>query len=226
MKVQKVIARFSTAPSSQTELRRVARSLGSELPRQRVDTLREFRSEISRTAISTDAEVPIDQMSYAAGYVDSMMDVTAEYETCVLAGEQSAELPVDVARGIQIAVELFRHMLTSPFNSDAALAAVAGSVLGDPLAATEAVELWARESQAAGLIHEPSGVQASAGVPARAMTAMGSTPHIVPGELLWGQESDAATPARPSLLRAMTESPRASTNSEVVQLHVEKDLPA
>lgn len=216
MKVPKVVARFSKAPRDPSELRRVARSLGSELPRQRVETLREFRAAMTRTPVAerTDgtSQMAVDRTSYAVGYLDSMMDVTAEYESIMTAGENRVELSADVARGIQIAVQLFQHMSTSPFASDTALTAIAGGVLGDTMLAAQAVEMWSHESHAAGLITEPYAAAADTGrIPTAVPVAVGSAQHLIPEELLWANESAArdevvaSRSSRPSLMRAITE---------------------
>ena len=222
MKVSKVVARFSSAPNDPAELRRVARSLGSELPQQQVETLREFRAAMARTPITQTpsddlADVKLDQTSYAVGYVDSMMDVTSEYEAVVLADEDSAELSADVARGIHIAVELFHHLSTSSYTSDSALTAIASGILGDSSTAAAAVELWSQQSHAAGLITQPYGNSQTDAVPQavpqaipqaipRAISmATGSIPAIIPEELRWDGEPVEPVNQRPSILRAMTE---------------------
>lgn len=155
MKVSKVIRRFAESPSDQTELRRVARSLGSELPLQRTEVLREFRAGIANTSLGYQQSPLIDDVSYAAGYVDSMLDVTAEYETAFNREQMTVGLSDDVARGIRLAIELFHHLLTSPFDTSNTLATVAVGILDDPHVALEAVQLWERESCSAGLITEP-----------------------------------------------------------------------
>jgi len=47
MNVRKIVARYSAAPEEPTELRRVARALGHELPRERLDVLGSFRSAMA-----------------------------------------------------------------------------------------------------------------------------------------------------------------------------------
>lgn len=205
MKVSKVVARFSKAPNDPTELRRVARSLGNELPRKDVDTLREFRAAIVQTPIvhDDDSAVPrpivtgrttvrnvdVDPASYAVGYVDSMMDVTAEYESIVSFAHDEPALSTDVVRGIQLAVQLFQQMSTSPFATDSALIDIAGSILGDQHVAAQAVEMWSRESRAAGLITEPFAPAAStARAPTNPPLATGSVPHVVADERIWADE--------------------------------------
>ena len=210
MKVPKVVARFSKAPSDPAELRRVARSLGSELPHKRVETLREFRAALVKTPIAeSQDETLLDRTSYAAGYVDSMMDVTAEYESMVAFGESRQELSADVVRGIQIAVQLFHHISTSSYASEAAFTAIASGILGsDPLIAAQAVDIWSHESYAAGLISDPYATTASAASVPTPVMAAGSVPTAVPEELLWAQEPSAhddAVGSRPSTLRAITE---------------------
>lgn len=86
MKVKKVVSRFAAAPDDGQELQRVARALGSELPRHRLDVLREFRAQLAR--------VSLNENSYAAGYVNGMLDVAAEYEIFV----QKAAEEQDLAR--------------------------------------------------------------------------------------------------------------------------------
>ena len=75
MKVKKVLGRFTAAPEDERELRRVARALGSELPRNRLEALQDFRASLARVVVS--------EGSYASGYVAGMLDVTAEYQVYV-----------------------------------------------------------------------------------------------------------------------------------------------
>lgn len=89
MKIKKVISRFAKACESEVELRRVARALANELPRQRLDALRSFRAEMARIA------VPVK--SYAAGYVAGMLDVTVEYEISVQQASENEAL-MQIAR--------------------------------------------------------------------------------------------------------------------------------
>ncbi|MCG8419242.1 MAG: MarR family transcriptional regulator [Proteobacteria bacterium] len=84
MNLKKVLTRFALSPDDHGELRRVARALGNELPRHRLDVLRSFRSELARMCVSG--------ASYAAGYVAGMLDVTAEYESTVRKGEEDNAL--------------------------------------------------------------------------------------------------------------------------------------
>lgn len=72
MKLQKTLARLATASDDPTELRRVARALASELPRERIEVLRGVRAGLART--------PLPEKSFAAGYVAGMLDVATEYE--------------------------------------------------------------------------------------------------------------------------------------------------
>jgi DNA-binding MarR family transcriptional regulator len=58
----------------------LARSLGNELPRERLDILNNFRSGLARASVFEGAE-GVEAESYAMGYVASMLDVIAEYET-------------------------------------------------------------------------------------------------------------------------------------------------
>lgn len=84
MNLQKILTRFTHAPEDRGELRRVARALGNELPRQRLKILRSFRAQMAR--------VSMRGKSYAAGYVSGMLDVTAEYESTVQQGEEDGAL--------------------------------------------------------------------------------------------------------------------------------------
>lgn len=72
MKLQKTLARLAAASDDPTELRRVARALASELPRERIEVLRGVRAGLART--------PLPERSFAAGYVAGMLDVATEYE--------------------------------------------------------------------------------------------------------------------------------------------------
>ncbi|WP_428264031.1 helix-turn-helix domain-containing protein [Haliangium sp.] len=72
MKVDKVLKRLAAKPEDAEELRRVARALGSELPRQRLEVLRAFRAGLAR---QTEPEG-----TFADGYLNGMLDITAEYE--------------------------------------------------------------------------------------------------------------------------------------------------
>lgn len=226
MKVSKVVTRFSTAPSDQNELRRVARSLGGELPRQQVETLREFRAAMARTPIGSTTDVSVDQTSYAVGYVDGMLDVTAEYESVIAEAQRNDELSADVARGIQIAVGLFQHMATSPYASDSALNAIAGGILGDQSIAAEAVDLWSRESRAAGLISELHEAQSDTSavpdaVPTAVPVALGSMAHRVPEEFIWGDEPtliDEPVDHRPHAMRAITEPLSEYSMSDTIEI--------
>lgn len=84
MKVDKVLTRFSSAPEDERELRRVARALGSELPNQRLDVLRRFRAGLANQAMTGG--------SFARGYIDGLLDVTAEYEVSLRQVADEAEL--------------------------------------------------------------------------------------------------------------------------------------
>lgn len=84
MKVDKVLTRFAGAPEDEGELRRVARSLGNELPRQRIDILRQFRAGLSQQEVRPG--------SFAQGYVNGLLDVTAEYETSLREVADEAEI--------------------------------------------------------------------------------------------------------------------------------------
>jgi DNA-binding MarR family transcriptional regulator len=243
MNFTKVLTRFAAAPRDRAELRRLARALGSELPREQLHVLRQFRAELARASAS-ESDASVDGESWAAGYVASMLDVTAEYETSVRQSEDAqaledmarregwsqvllrlrdtARLPSeladelgedrstitrmlqklrtaglvrvqagrtadgrkkphsltaegrrvaaklepgldqDVARGIRIAVALFRHLIASSSSTTSALDKVASQELGEGRQVSEAVALWARESENAGLI---STVQAASPVP-------------------------------------------------------------
>lgn len=260
MNLEKVIHRFASAPHDPAELRRLARALGSELPREQLETLRSFRAELAQTPVVEDEDV--DARSYAAGYVASMLDVTAEYETSVqqkgdertlermvaregwrdvlralcdgprlpselasalgedrskitrtlqklraaglvqahagespdgrkrphrltvqgrrVATELGAGVSDDMARGIRLAVSLFKHLLAQSPSPATTLDTIAEDILGDTAAAPEAVGLWAEEAQKAGLVAEYQGdvpvatpVESSDGVP-QAVLARGS----------------------------------------------------
>lgn len=84
MKVDKVLTRFAGAPDDVRELRRVARALGSELPRQRVEVLRQFRAGL--------AQQPVKSGSFAQGYINGLTDVTAEYEVSLREVAEEAEI--------------------------------------------------------------------------------------------------------------------------------------
>ncbi|GAB4567539.1 MAG: hypothetical protein Tsb0020_20210 [Haliangiales bacterium] len=73
MKVHKTLARVSERPDDPVELRRVARALGNELPRARLDELQRFRAGLARASI--------ENKSFGAGYISGILDVAAEYET-------------------------------------------------------------------------------------------------------------------------------------------------
>lgn len=83
MKLDKVLTRFAASSHDVVELRRLARALGSELPRERLDVLRNFRHDVAHLAQFETAPGDADSPSYASGYVAGMLDVVAEYETCV-----------------------------------------------------------------------------------------------------------------------------------------------
>jgi DNA-binding MarR family transcriptional regulator len=84
MKVDKVLTRLAGAPEDERELRRVARALGSELPRQRAEILRQFRAGLVSQEMSPG--------SFAQGYVNGLLDVTAEYEVALREVAEEAEL--------------------------------------------------------------------------------------------------------------------------------------
>lgn len=229
MKVNKVLTRFASAPEDDQELRRVARALGSELPRNQLEVVRNFRSLLARIALP--------EGSFAAGYVASMLDVAAEYEVHIRQVEDTQELerlalsegwrevllqlyegsklPSEIAaslgkdrptitrtlkrlrgaglvqafandtidgrmrphrltaqgrrllegleannrvltaeleQGIQVTVELFRHLVSHATTPERALDEVATAVLGDKTAAAAVVGAWVRASKNAGLI--------------------------------------------------------------------------
>ena len=79
MKVKKILHRLASAPESERELRRVARSLANEFTRQRLRVLREFRSGLA-TLQSNRIDESTQAGMYASGYMASLLDVTAEYE--------------------------------------------------------------------------------------------------------------------------------------------------
>lgn len=84
MKVKKVLHRLGKAPEDEAELKRVARALGSELPQQRMEVLRSFRAELAR--------FNLPDGGYAAGYVTSMLDVTAEFEASLREADDEREV--------------------------------------------------------------------------------------------------------------------------------------
>lgn len=84
MKAKKVLTRFAAAPEDEQERKRVARALGDELHRQRLDVLREFRAGLSR--------VHLREGSFSAGYVNGLLDVVAEYEVFVKQLAEEEEL--------------------------------------------------------------------------------------------------------------------------------------
>lgn len=204
MKVSKIISRLASDPGDPVELRRVARALGNELPCNRVDRLREFRSQLACVPIGARAEADIDEVSYATGYVAGLSDVTAEYEVAVEGLEDAVALSPDMARGIKLAVELFRHAAHGSYHMSGALHAAAARVLHDPDAAAAAVALWQHESQNAGVCPAASMPRVDNAA------APGGATIPVPQALLWEADkarAHASESARPSLLRAMTESP-------------------
>jgi DNA-binding MarR family transcriptional regulator len=87
MKVDKVLTRLAGAPDDVRELRRVARALGSELPRQRIDVLRQFRAGLAQQPVSAGS-----LGSFARGYVNGLTDVTAEYEVSLRQVAEEAEI--------------------------------------------------------------------------------------------------------------------------------------
>jgi DNA-binding MarR family transcriptional regulator len=84
MKVDKVLSRFATAPEDPKELRRVARALGNELPRQRPEVLRCFRAGLARQ--------PVTAGSHAEGYIAGLLDVAAEYEVSLRQAADQADI--------------------------------------------------------------------------------------------------------------------------------------
>lgn len=72
MKVKKILNRLASSPKNPTELSRVGRALANELHRHRLDVLRDFRAGL--------ASIRLEPETFAAGYVASMLDVTAEFE--------------------------------------------------------------------------------------------------------------------------------------------------
>jgi hypothetical protein len=202
MKIGKVISRLASDSSDPDELRRVARALGNELPRNRVERLREFRSQLACVAIGSQAEANIDEVSYATGYVAGLSDVSTEYEVAVNGVEDKVTLSADMARGIRLAVEFFQYAQGS-HHASGTMQAVATRVLHDPDAAAAAVALWQNESHRAGINHAAAGSRADEGGPSIVS---------VPEALLWEAEkarvqASESAPPRPSLLRAITESP-------------------
>lgn len=118
MKVHKTISRFATAPEDPAELRRVARALGDELPRQRLDVLRSMRAELARTRLP--------EQSFAAGYVTGLLDVAAEYETHlraeadrdaqaeVASRESARQVLVELGMGAELPAELATRLGREP----------------------------------------------------------------------------------------------------------------
>ena len=104
-------------------MRRVARALGNELPRERLEVLCSFRSEIARVPMGS-ADTGWDPRAFAAGYVESMLDVAAEFEVSLRQSEdhQTAEemslrrqwrdLLILLADGSRLPDELARLMHT------------------------------------------------------------------------------------------------------------------
>lgn len=84
MNLKKVLTRFTNHSQDERELRRVARALGNELPRNRLDVLQSFRAEMARA--------PVSESSFAGGYVAAMLDTTVEYESTVQHGEHEASM--------------------------------------------------------------------------------------------------------------------------------------
>lgn len=139
MKVHKTISRFATAPEDPAELRRVARALGDELPRQRLDVLRSARAELARTCLP--------EQSFAAGYVAGLLDVAAEYESHMRA-EADREAQAALA-----ARESVRRVLVE-LRMGAELPAELAARLGrEPAAIAELLD----ELAAAGLVHAYAG---------------------------------------------------------------------
>jgi DNA-binding MarR family transcriptional regulator len=273
MNLDKVIRRIAGSVQERAELRRLARALGRELSREHLDALRSARAALARLAISSEPDSDVDAQSYACGYVASMVDVTAEYETSVRHGEDArmleqlviregcrellsllrsgpklpseladtlgedrstltrllqklraaglvmvhagdatdrrqrphrlapegrrvldrldAGLSGDVARGIHLAVEVFRHLLANASSPTSALESIAIELLQDPLAAAAAVDVWASAAKQAGLVTS-SHVRRSDTVPFP-VRAAGSAPTDVPSDRMWN--------AAPILLR-------------------------
>ena len=84
MNLEKVLTRFTNSPEDERELRRVARALGNELPRNRLEVLQSFRAEMARVSVSGS--------SFAGGYVAAMLDTTVQYETALQHGEQETSM--------------------------------------------------------------------------------------------------------------------------------------
>ncbi|MCG8424850.1 MAG: winged helix-turn-helix domain-containing protein [Proteobacteria bacterium] len=85
MKVEKVLSRFAAAPEDEGELRRLARAVGDELSRQRLEILQSFRAGLARIHRR-------DSRSFASGYIASLLDVVAEYEVSVRQAYDAKEL--------------------------------------------------------------------------------------------------------------------------------------
>jgi DNA-binding MarR family transcriptional regulator len=117
---------------------------GPKLPSELADTLGQERSTVTRTL----------KKLRVAGLVrvhpGTTTDGRKRPHRLTLEGERivarlNAGLPDDVARGIRVAVGMFRHLLAYPSDSPAVFDEVAGQLLGDPDMAPEAVAAWRQE---------------------------------------------------------------------------------
>lgn len=80
MNIPKIISRFIASPENPVELKRVARALGRELPRRQLDVLCRFRTEMAYVSFGDQLQSIDHTRSFAAGYVEGMLDVSTEFE--------------------------------------------------------------------------------------------------------------------------------------------------
>lgn len=83
MNLDKVLTRLSSAPHDRAELSRVARALGSELSRERLDILHSFRKKLTRLPFNSCEPGDLDAASYTSGYMAALQDLAAAYEVNV-----------------------------------------------------------------------------------------------------------------------------------------------
>jgi DNA-binding MarR family transcriptional regulator len=145
MNLDKVLSRFAAAPHDQAELRRLARSLGNELPRERLDILGSFRAGLASAQVFEGAEDGVHIDSYAMGYVASMLDVIAEYETGLRQRSDQGALEELIAR------EGWRDVLLALREGPRRIAQMA-AVLGEGRGQIERV---LSELSLAGLVRTP-----------------------------------------------------------------------
>ncbi|WP_428261269.1 hypothetical protein [Haliangium sp.] len=82
MKVHKTLSRLAAQPDDPAELRRVARALGDELSRRRLEVLRDFRAGLARAESGRE--------TFAAGYVAGLLDIAAEVTTHIQADDDAS----------------------------------------------------------------------------------------------------------------------------------------